>query len=537
MKKVVIMLRVSSDEQAKGYSLDDQLERLTKYCERMGYQIVYVIREDHSAKSFDRPEFKKWFELVKSKQLKCDELLFTSWDRFSRDLTGALNMIKTLQKMGVTPQSAEQPIDYNIPENLFMLAIYLANPDVDNQRRSIKVKGGIRKGKKNGYWAQRPPLGYLSVPGTETKHIIVPDENNAWIIQYIFEQVAKGTPQNVIRKELSEKGVNVSRNNMCKILRKEVYMGKIVVPASEGEPAFMVEGKHEPLISEQLFYQVQNLLDGNKKKRKAAPKYNLMREDYHLRGILHCKECDLPMTASASRGKLGKRYSYYHCNNCKQQRESVESVHKAFMNLLNSIEISEDAKQMYATILDHQLGTSNQEIQQRKRVVQTKLEELQKRIEKMQDLLLDGQLSPEDFTSMRSRYSEQENELKAKIQAFKLENTQIKKYAESCLDFLANLRESFNRADVWLKQKIVGSIFDGNLIFDGKNCRTPQLNPVIALFSNYNADFAKKEKGLNDQFFIQSPSAVRGGFEPPVRLLVRQFSKLLVSATHPPHRI
>ena len=30
--------------------------------------------------------------------------------------------------------------------------------------------------------------------------------------------------------------------------------------------------------------------------------------------------------------------------------------------------------------------------------------------------------------------------------------------------------------------------------------------------------------------------AVRGGFEPPIRLPVRQFSKLMVSATHPPHR-
>ena len=29
--------------------------------------------------------------------------------------------------------------------------------------------------------------------------------------------------------------------------------------------------------------------------------------------------------------------------------------------------------------------------------------------------------------------------------------------------------------------------------------------------------------------------AVRGGFEPPVRSPVRQFSKLVVSATHPPH--
>jgi hypothetical protein len=30
---------------------------------------------------------------------------------------------------------------------------------------------------------------------------------------------------------------------------------------------------------------------------------------------------------------------------------------------------------------------------------------------------------------------------------------------------------------------------------------------------------------------------VRGGFEPPVQFPVRQFSKLLVSATHPPHRL
>ena len=35
---------------------------------------------------------------------------------------------------------------------------------------------------------------------------------------------------------------------------------------------------------------------------------------------------------------------------------------------------------------------------------------------------------------------------------------------------------------------------------------------------------------------LGNSSAVRGGFEPPVRLHVRQFSKLLVSATHPPHR-
>ena len=35
---------------------------------------------------------------------------------------------------------------------------------------------------------------------------------------------------------------------------------------------------------------------------------------------------------------------------------------------------------------------------------------------------------------------------------------------------------------------------------------------------------------------VSEDFAERGGFEPPVQLPVRQFSKLLVSATHPPFR-
>ena len=48
----------------------------------------------------------------------------------------------------------------------------------------------------------------------------------------------------------------------------------------------------------------------------------------------------------------------------------------------------------------------------------------------------------------------------------------------------------------------------------------------------------KKEKTSTEVLLLRflMLSAVRGGFEPPVRLPVRQFSKLLVSATHPSHQ-
>lgn len=56
--KADLYIRVSTDEQAeKGYSQRDQEERLRKYCELKQIAIRNVIMEDHSAKTFNRPEW------------------------------------------------------------------------------------------------------------------------------------------------------------------------------------------------------------------------------------------------------------------------------------------------------------------------------------------------------------------------------------------------------------------------------------------------------------------------------------------------
>ena len=65
MKRAALMARVSSDEQAKGYSLDIQSEALEKYCQRNNIEIAYTFREDHSAKNFDRPAFKDFMIYAK----------------------------------------------------------------------------------------------------------------------------------------------------------------------------------------------------------------------------------------------------------------------------------------------------------------------------------------------------------------------------------------------------------------------------------------------------------------------------------------
>ncbi len=154
------MCRVSSDEQAKGYSLDVQLESLTRHCIREDIDIVKHYKEDHSAKNFNRPEFKKFLEFAKNNKGEVDMLLITSWDRFSRNLTDSLIMLRRLKEMGIDVHAIEQPIDMSIPENKAMLALFLAIPEIDNERRSIKIKGGIRGALKSGRWCRVAPIGY-----------------------------------------------------------------------------------------------------------------------------------------------------------------------------------------------------------------------------------------------------------------------------------------------------------------------------------------------------------------------------------------
>ena len=65
MKKAVIMCRVSSEEQTKGYSLDVQFDALNNYCVRNEIRVLKHFKEDQSAKDFNRPQWKNFMVYAK----------------------------------------------------------------------------------------------------------------------------------------------------------------------------------------------------------------------------------------------------------------------------------------------------------------------------------------------------------------------------------------------------------------------------------------------------------------------------------------
>lgn len=88
-----LYIRLSKDEQAeKGYSLRSQKDVLERYCDTNGIRIRKFFTEDHSAKTFNRPQWKQLLTFLKRSKRESDLLLFTKWDRFSRSTSDAYQM-------------------------------------------------------------------------------------------------------------------------------------------------------------------------------------------------------------------------------------------------------------------------------------------------------------------------------------------------------------------------------------------------------------------------------------------------------------
>ena len=512
MKTAVIMARVSSEEQALGYSLGVQEESLTRYCEKNNIQIVQKYREDHSAKDFNRPEFKTFLNYARKNKGKIDYFLITSWDRFSRNITDAFLMIRTLKNLGITVQAIEQQTDMSIPENKAMLALFLAIPEIDNERRSIKIKGGMQAALKAGRWCRKAPRGYKNSRDEENKPVIIPGKD-AEIIKGIFEGIKNGKTQRELRMCLRKEGYEISKTNISALLRNPVYIGKIRVPAGVDQSEQIVEGLHIGIINEATYYRVQNILNGNVSKRN-QPKFKTLRSELLLRGNLNCSKCGDKLTGSPSRGKLGTRYFYYHCNHCGKERFRADMVNEKVKSIISELQFNREAKEVYREMVKMLLMGTDTDRRRKVIALQKDLEKQIQRLNKIQDLYIDGSLSNEDYSIMRQRYSGEKINIEEQLKGIKEVKSNLNSSLEKGVGVLANLDKMYERADLQDKKQILGSIFPENLSFDGKKCRTPRINEVLRLILLIDNEKQNKKSGQISVFIDLSAQVTLPGFEP-----------------------
>jgi DNA invertase Pin-like site-specific DNA recombinase len=217
MTTAILYIRVSTDEQAiKGYSLHVQEERLQRFCAANNIGVLRVVKEDHSAKTFDRPAWTSFIKDVRrSKKLCPDLILYTKWDRFSRNIADSYYMIRLLKDLQIEPQAIEQPLDLSVPENKILLAVYIATSEVENDRRSLNVKQGIHKARQDGRWTSHAPLGYSYQLTQSGIKLIAPKEPEASLIKNAYRLIASNEHRDIqsVYNELINSGLKCSKSH------------------------------------------------------------------------------------------------------------------------------------------------------------------------------------------------------------------------------------------------------------------------------------------------------------------------------------
>jgi site-specific DNA recombinase len=511
MANVIIYTRVSTDEQAeKGYSLRDQKAKLERYCSERGHTIIEHYQDDHSAKTFERPEFNKMLDFVKANKSFVDKILVQKWDRFSRNLAGALNMIAQLRSYKIEVEAIEQPLDNDVPENLIMQAIYLAAPQVENARRSLNTTNGMRKALKEGRWVSTAPIGYKNSRDASNRPILVKSEA-AELIKKSFERFATGTYQiDVLRRQMNKEGLNISKNRFWVLLRDPIYSGKIKIKAYKNEPEEIVNALHDPIISEELFLEVQNVLNG---KKKLTAKYSKSRDELPLRGYLVCSCCGRNLTGSASSGNGGK-YIYYHCQKGCKERYLTDVAHDALLNWFSSVSIKPEIAQLYLAVMDDVFKSNEGDRDTQVKLLESEFNSKMQMKDKATEKLVNDDLDRYAYKRLTDKLTKECNEIRLQIDDLKRAESGFDEYCRYGISLLSDLTYYYSNATLEGKQKMLGSIFPEKLVFENGKYRTTQPNEILTLLCNNNNGFGENKKGQEANFSDLSLMVTPAGFKP-----------------------
>src|SRR5262249_7347631 len=153
---------------------------------------------------------------------------------------------------------------------------------------SEETRKGMLEKAEQGIWPSYAPLGYRNIDGLQGKRVIESDPDIAPMICRLFEWYATGRYSiKEVCRMAREQGLAVRKSGHAvtagavhKILRSRIYNGDFDWKGK------IYRGKHEPIVSRELWERTQRVLDGRNARRSRRAKH-----DFAFSGLLTCGHC------------------------------------------------------------------------------------------------------------------------------------------------------------------------------------------------------------------------------------------------------
>lgn len=326
MKIAAAYIRVSTEDQIE-YSPDSQIKKIKEYAQSHSLMIpdeyIFIDEGISGRHAEKRPEFMKMIGLAKTKPKPFDVILLWKFSRFARNRQDAILYKSMLRKdCGIDVISITEQLSDD-PTSILIEALLEAMDEYYSINLAQEVKRGMTEKFSRGGIVSIPSFGYNVVDGN-----YVPDETKAPIVQMIFRDFADGMPYKQIAQKLNAMGVRTNRGNLFEnrtveyILSNVVYIGKIKWNPDgkirgdrfhRNENIPVVDSDHQPIISEELFYRVQDRIKEIKSTHTRYSRHEYA--DFMLKGLLRCSDCGSTLVLSArGQGVQCHKYSKGQCH-------------------------------------------------------------------------------------------------------------------------------------------------------------------------------------------------------------------------------
>lgn len=356
-------------------------QALDECAQRHGLVILDYFSEVVSGESlYARPQMLRLLEAVEAGN--CDAVLCMDLDRLSRgrmkDQGIILDAFRDSGTLIVTPEKV-----YNLSDEI---DDELAEFKTFMSRREYKIinkrlRRGLQRSIQEGCYVANAPYGYrrVYIDRRPTLEIFEPE---AKLVRVMFQLYADGYGCVSIANQINAMGgrphrsASFSRNSIARILRSEVYIGKIVwdqkshikkntrgnakhiVIYNPKEKWTVTDGLHPAIVDKELFDKVQKIMEG-----RYRPAYHDGTIRSPLAGLVKCVNCGGNMQRITTKGE-----PYLLCQRrgcCAMAKLSLveDRILEHLKDLLEELQVEQSEYAPDLAPLEEALASINRELQ------------------------------------------------------------------------------------------------------------------------------------------------------------------------------
>ena len=463
--QAVVYIRVSSEDQLDSYSMETQESICTREAERLGIPVMRIFREEgKSAKTIKgRPALIEMLEFCRKNKKGVEAVIAYRLDRIARETADYLAIRRRLSEYGVRLLSATEPTGDSPTERL-LETILAGFAQMDNEVRGERSRNGMRARFLSGFPNGSVPSGYITQDGYALKDQATFDQvRESWEVMATGVKSLREVGDFLFTLGVWQKGTGKKLNpqTLSRMFRNKFYLGKVVSPKYGLE----VQGQHPPMVTQELFDRVQEVLNGRSPLRgESLTRRRKDNPDFRLRRLVRCGHCGRSLTAGWSKGRI-KRYAYYSCPRRCGSHPSIprELLEKETARYLADIRCTDRTLELLAVLVQaaYQKRTALLSRQQREAVGRVK--SLMGMRQALVEKNLAGVYSDEHFLEHSSLIDSRLKEAQKVKEGDLLKKYSLEDVAEFVRSKAQRLSQTCKEADLVQLRLLISSIFPSQM--------------------------------------------------------------------------